>query len=140
MCRDTLLKLEPHSVSPDFDELASFLVQNLRRRALLLFITSLDDPALAEAFSRSIDPVSRRHLVLVTMVKPAAVQPVFSGGQIPDVGELYTALGGHLVWQGLRELEINLRRRGVGFGLVAHDQLCPEMVTQYLKVKKRQIL
>jgi uncharacterized protein (DUF58 family) len=140
MCRDTLLHLEPHGINPDFDELASFLVQNLRRRALLVIITSLDDPALAEAFSRSIDPVSRRHLVLVTMVKPNAVQPVFSGGKIADVAELYSALGGHLVWQGLRELEINLGRRGVGFSLVAHDQLCPEMISQYLKVKKRQIL
>lgn len=139
-CRDTLLHLQSQGVSPDFEELASFLVQNLRRRALLVFITGLDDPALAESFMRSIGPVSRRHLVLVTMVKPSAVKPVFSGEEVTEAEDLYRSLGGHLVWQGLRELEVTLRRRGVGFSLVTHEQLCPEVISQYLRVKQRQIL
>ena len=41
----------------------------LRRRALLVFLTPLDDPALAESFVRNVDLI-RQHLVLVNMLQP----------------------------------------------------------------------
>jgi uncharacterized protein (DUF58 family) len=140
MCRDTLMHLQSRVVSPDFEELAAFLVQNLRRRALLLFLTHLDDPSLADAFVRGMGPVSRQHLVLVSMISPSAAKPIFSDGQLTEAEDLYRCLGGHIVRQNLRELEIVLRRRGIELSLVAHEQLCPEVVSQYLKVKQRQIL
>src|SRR6185312_13308872 len=46
-CRDALYTLEPKIVTPDFDELCTFLRLRLRRRALLVFLTALDDPAVA---------------------------------------------------------------------------------------------
>ena len=48
-CRDAINELRPRPVSPDFDEIATFLRLRLHRRALLLFLTSLDDPMLAES-------------------------------------------------------------------------------------------
>ena len=59
------------AVSPDFDEIATFLRLRLRRRALLLFLTSLDDPVLAENFARATKLLARRHLVLAGMLRPA---------------------------------------------------------------------
>ncbi|MCI0349275.1 MAG: DUF58 domain-containing protein, partial [Acidobacteriales bacterium] len=50
-CRDALFGLQPRLVTPDYGELFSFIRLRLRRRALLLFLTDLDDPVLAESFS-----------------------------------------------------------------------------------------
>ena len=63
--------------SPDFDEIATFLRLRLRRRALLLFLTSLDDPVLAENFARATELLARRHLVMAGMLRPPSAQPLF---------------------------------------------------------------
>jgi uncharacterized protein (DUF58 family) len=139
-CRDTLYLLEPRTVSPDFEEVSIFLRQRLRRRALLVFLTALDDPALAENFVRSVDLVRRQHVVQVNMIQPAGIQPLFTDTTIETVDDLYRHLGGHLLWHKLRELQKVLERRGVRLGLLPEDRLGAEVVAQYLNIKRRQIL
>jgi hypothetical protein len=53
---------------------------------------------------------------------------------------MYQALGGHLQWHSLRELETTLKRRGVGLALLNDERLSADLVTQYLNVKRRQTL
>lgn len=139
-CLEALFSLRPKRVTPDFDELAGFFLQTLRRRAMILFLTSLDDPALAESFTRSMAPVGRRHVVVVSMVRPELAGPIFSNPVLSEPDDIYRCLGGHLLWQNLRELEVVLGRSGIGFSLLDHEKLCVEMVSQYLSVKRRQIL
>lgn len=139
-CRDALYTLQPQIVSPDFDELCTFIRLRLRRRALLVFLTSLDDPLLAESFVKNMDLVRRQHLVLVNMLQPPGVAEVFSSPKLASVDELYQQLGGHLLWHNLRELEKVLQRRGVRFSLLHDEKLSVELVSQYLGVKRRQLL
>ena len=139
-CRDTLYTLEPQTVAPDFDEVAAFIRLRLRRRALLVFLTALDDPVLAESFVRHVDLVCRQHLVLVNMLKPAGAAPLFSSPNTDTMDELYQRLGGHIQWQNLRELEKVLQRRGVRFSLLENEKLSAQLVSQYLAVKQRQLL
>jgi uncharacterized protein (DUF58 family) len=139
-CRDAIYTLEPRQVTPDFDELASFIRLKLRRRALLVFLTALDDPVLSESFVRSMDLLSRQHLVLVNMMKPPGADPLFSVGEVEQADDLYQRLGGHLQWHNLRELEKTLQRRGAQFALLENEKLCPQLVSQYLSVKQRQLL
>jgi uncharacterized protein (DUF58 family) len=139
-CRDALYTLQPQTVSPDFDELCTFIRLQLRRRALLVFLTSLDDPMLAESFVKNLDLICRRHLVLVNMLQPPDVAEVFSNPNLATEDELYQHLGGHLRWHKLRELEKVLQRRGVRFSLLQDERLSVEMVSQYLGVKRRQLL
>ena len=139
-CRDALYTLEPKTVTPDFDELATFLRLRLRRRALLVFLTALDDPALAESFVRNMEVLRRQHLVLVNMVQPPGVASLFSSGKTATIDDMYGELGGHLQWQKLRELQKILRRVGVQFSLLSNERLCAELVSQYLSVKQRQLL
>src|SRR5205085_3123592 len=54
VCRDTLFTLEPRTVTPDYEELFTFIRLRLRRRALLVFLTALDDPVLSESFVRNV--------------------------------------------------------------------------------------
>ena len=140
VCRDALHTLQAGSVTPDFAELFTFIATKIRRRALLIILTNLDDPVLAESFSANIDVISRRHLVLVNMLKPAGAQPLFSDPSANTVDDIYRKLGNHLLWRQLRETEKCLRRRGVGFYLLENENLCTDIVSQYLTVKRRQIL
>jgi uncharacterized protein (DUF58 family) len=139
-CRDALYTLQPKVVTPDYDELATFIRLRLRRRALLVFLTSLDDPVLVESFTRNIDLLRRQHLVVVNMLQPPGVRPVFSDSNVASLDELYQHLGGHLRWQHLRELEKVLQRRGVRFSLLQNERLSADLVSQYLALKQRQAL
>lgn len=139
-CRDALYTLQPQIVTPDYDEVATFIRLRLRRRALLVFLTSLDDPVLAESFVRNMELLRRQHVVLVNMLQPPGVTPVFSNPNLGTVDELYQHLGGHLLWQHLRELEKVLQRRGVRFSLLKNERLSADLVSQYLGLKQRQAL
>lgn len=139
-CRDALYTLQPKIATPDFDELCTFIRLRLRRRALLVFLTALDDPAIAENFVRNLELIHRQHLVLVNMVRPPGVQPLFAGPAVTAVDDLYRHLGGHLQWEKLRELQKVLQRRGVRFSLLDNESLSTELVSQYMSVKQRQLL
>lgn len=139
-CRDTLYTLQPQLVTPDFEELSTFIRLRLRRRALLIFLTALDDPLLAQSFVRNMDLISRQHLILVNMIQPPGVFPLFSRSDVTSSADLYRHLGGHLLWQNLRELEKVLKRRGISFSLMENEKLSSQLVSQYLSVKQRQLL
>jgi len=139
-CRDALYTLQPKIVTPDFDEVCTFIRMRLRRRALLVFLTSLDDPALAESFVRNVDLIRRQHLVLVNMLQPPGAVPMFTNPDVAALDDLYLELGGHLLWQKLRELQKILQRRGVKFSLLQNERLSAELVSQYLAVKQRQLI
>jgi uncharacterized protein (DUF58 family) len=139
-CREALCTLKPRLVNPDFEEMCTFLRLRLRRRALVVFLTNLDDPVLAESLTRNLDLLSNRHLVLVDMITGAHVQPIFSRGAVSSLDELYGHLGGHLQWQNLRETQRALHRRGVDMHLTGHENLCGDLVNQYVSVKQRQLL
>lgn len=139
-CRDALYTLQPQIVTPDFDELCTFLRLRLRRRALLVFLTALDDPTIAENFVRNMELICRQHLVLVNMVRPPGVKPMFSNKDVAEVDDLYQHLGGHLQWHKLRELQKVLQRRAVRFSLLDNAALSAELVSQYMSVKQRQLL
>ena len=139
-CRDAIYTLEPENVTPDFDEISAFVRTRLRRRALLIFLTSLEDPVLAESFTRNMSLLAGQHLVLVNMLKPDGANPLFSSPDVSTVDDLYRHLGGHLQRHDLRQLEKVLQRRGVHFSLLENERLARELVTQYLGVKRRQLL
>jgi uncharacterized protein (DUF58 family) len=139
-CRDAIYTLDPRIVTPDYDELCSFIRLRLRRRALLIFLTSLDDPVLAESFVRNLDLIRRQHLVMVNMIQPAGVEPVFTNPHVATTDQLYEHLAGHMQWHQLRELEKVLQRRGVSFSLLKNERLATGLVAQYLNVKRRQVL
>jgi uncharacterized protein (DUF58 family) len=139
-CRDVLLDMPAQEVAPDYEELFAFVRVRLRHRALLVVLTSLDDPVLAETFERAVDLVSRQHLVMVQQLRPAGVEPLFTGKD-PETGDdIYERLGGHLRWHDLRQLEVRLQRRGVRLFFPDDELLCAEVVRQYMVVKERQAL
>ena len=139
-CRDRLYTLHPQQVTPDFEELCSFIRLRLRKRALLIFLTALDDPLLAESFAKATQLISRQHLLIVNMLQPPGAAPLFSDENVGSIDDLYRRLGGHLQWNSLRELEKVLKRRGVRFSLLDAEKLAAQVVAQHADVKRRQLL
>ena len=139
-CRDRLYTLHPQIVTPDFDELATFIRLRLRKRALLIFLTALDDPMLAESFVKSMDLICRQHLILVDMLQPAGAVPVFTDTNVDGLDDVYRQLGGHWQWHKLRELEKILQRRGVRFSQLDPAKLPAQLVAQHADVKARQLI
>lgn len=138
--RDMLYTARPQRVSPDFTELFTFAGTRIRKRSLMIILTSLDDPVPAEAFLKNIHILSRRHLVMVNMLRPAWARPLFSSDQVSDVNDLYEHLAGHTLWSQLRELDKALKRRNAGFFQMNRADLCTDLIGQYLSIKQRQIL
>lgn len=139
-CRESLFTLQPRAVTPDFAEIFTFFRTRVRRRALMIVLTHLDDPLLAESFVQQVDLVGRHHVVLVNMLKPAETRPLFSDDSVQTIDEIYEHLAGHHRWQKLRELQGVLRRRGVMFSALENENLSAQLVAQYITIKRRQIL
>ncbi len=139
-CRDAIYQLQPKPVSPDFDEIATFLRLKLRRRALLLFLTSLDDPVLAENFARATKLLARGHLVLAGMLRPASSKKLFEDQNVETAGDVYRNLAGHLSWKRLRELERSLARQGVRLTVIDPADFTSALIGIYDAVKQRQLL
>jgi uncharacterized protein (DUF58 family) len=137
LCRDALFDGRSRPVAPDYAELAAFLRTRLRRRALLLVLTDLEDPAHAEAFQAAARVVAKRHLVLAFGLRAEGVEPLF-GSPAASAAEVYRRLAGHRRWQKLEELRRSLARDGVGFHLAASEGLVGDVVSRYAEAKARQ--
>jgi uncharacterized protein (DUF58 family) len=140
-CRDALYTLQPRKVSPDFEELFTFIRLRLRKRALLVVLTALDDPVLASSFASSCEIVARQHLMLVNLLQPAEVRPLFTQEEdVANPHDVYRNLAGHLRWHKLRELQKVLQRRGVRLSLLDPAQLSAQMIAQHAEVRARQLV
>jgi uncharacterized protein (DUF58 family) len=138
--RDALYALQPRRVNPDFGEICSFLRLRLRRRALVFFLTNLDDEVLAEAFTNDIPLLSRQHLVLVNTMRLPGIEPLFTQPDTQSVEEVYEHLAGHVQWHKLRECQRVLKRYGVTLSMLDSAAAAPQLVSQYMQVKQRQAL
>ena len=140
-CREALYNRMPRNVSPDFEELFAFIGSRIRKRALLVFLTHLDDPLLSENFIRTLETTAGKHVVMVNMMRPPGAYPLFR----EPVGEgmeqkVYEKLVGHMIWSSLGETRRKLRRIGAGFTLLNPNQYCSRLIGQYRDIKQRQIL
>jgi len=139
-CREAVLALEPTEHTPDMAEIVRHLCTHLRQRALLFFLTDLTDPLLAEDFARNVRVLSRRHLVFVCQMRPAEVAPLFDGQDVSSERDIYGRLAGHIRWGELRDLSLRLKPLGVTATLMGPQTLATELVSQYMQVKRRQVL
>ena len=127
-------------MNPDFTEVFTTLRTKLRHRSLIIFLTELDDPVLKENFLEKVHLISRQHLVLVNVVRPDFLKPLFSDSSVKSDLDIYRNLASHLSWQSLRELEKEFQRQGVFFSELTTHHMSSDLVSQYMKIKQRQLL
>ena len=139
-CRELTLSLFPRSVSPDFTEVAATIKNRVKRRSLIVIMTSLDDPVIADDFVAAVGALSRQHLVLAIMIAHEGVQPLFTGDPVNNVDQIYWKLGGHLQWARLQNLQRILARKAVQFDILPNHGAAVKLVSHYMDVKRRQAL
>ncbi len=140
-CRDILYTLQPRIVSPDFSELFVQVGNRLRHRALVIILTDLAEPWLSESFTQAVQQASKRHVVLVHTLGSREFQPLFQrGSSIGHADELYIRMAGHLMWVDLQSTTRQLKQCGIHLTSSLQENLIADVVTEYLNVKRRQIL
>lgn len=139
-CREAIYSLRTRRVNPDFGELFSLFQSRVRRRALLVLLTSLDDALLAESFEREVVVVGRRHLVTAHVMRTSEWRPVFEGSPPANVEEAYSRLARQLAWNRMRRLQIALQNRGVRLSMLDPEHAEEQIAATYLDVKRRQLL
>jgi uncharacterized protein (DUF58 family) len=140
LCREAIYNLQAGRVSPDFRDVFTSLQVNLRRRALLVFFTSLDDTLLAESFEREVPILARRQLVLVNTPEPPGLKPLFTEASSADLDSLYSGLAGQMISNRLRQLSLTLSSCGVRLTVVDPRRIKTQVTSEYLEVKRRQVL
>jgi hypothetical protein len=86
------------------------------------------------------DLLSRRHIIIVAMIRPEGIGPLFSNEGVKTANDIYGNLGGHMLWHNLIELEKELNRKGVRFSLQDHERLCLDLISRYMEIKQRQLI
>lgn len=138
--REKIYNLKPQQTSPDFAELFTFIQLRIRKRALLVFLTALDDPLLAETFARDLPIVTRRHLAAVAVMADPEIVRIFDGEPPSSVAGVCRALAGHVIWSQYEETRKTLERHGVLFAAVKPDRAGEQITRVYERVKRRQLL
>jgi hypothetical protein len=59
---------------------------------------------------------------------------------VTSINDIYSHLGGHLLWVGLRETEKALQKQGIAFYQMALKHLSTQLISRYQHIKRRQIL
>jgi uncharacterized protein (DUF58 family) len=139
-CREAIYNVKPKRVNPDFGELFARLQLRLTRRALIVFLTCLDDALLAEVFERDSAIIARRHLLQVHVMQSTEWKPLFTGNPPTDLETIYADLAGQLQWNRIRRLQIALNKRGVRLSLLDPVRAKQQIAEAYLDVKRRQLL
>lgn len=139
-CREALLSLRPSDATPDMAEIVRHLRAQIRRRALLFFLSDLTDPVLAEDFTRHVRLLSRQHLVLLGQLREPQVAPLFTGAETESDDDVYHRLAGHARWAESRTLAQKLKPLGVTMALLENESMASQLVEHYMQIKRRQAL
>ena len=139
-CREAIYSLQPNNSSPNYNELFAFIRTNIRKRALLAFMIDLDDSALSESFIDDVHLVSKKHICIVNSIKYGDSSPLFEGKSVQSIDDMYGKLSAHIQWAELLTLRNSLYRLGINFTISEFDSFSTELISQYLNIKRRQLL
>jgi uncharacterized protein (DUF58 family) len=132
--------LKTQYVAPAYEEAAAVLRTHAKRRALIVFFTSVSEPQLAESFSTAARLLARQHLVVVACPADRQVRPLFTSESVESFDDLYGELAGHIMWKKLAELRAQLSAFGIRMNVVAPGRLGLTAAADYLDIKERQLL
>lgn len=137
--RDTLLTCAPDNHSPGFRDLCARLRVSVPRRALVILLTCLDDPVVAEELVDAVSLIQRQHLVVVGTVQPPGTHPLFAR-TVGSSHEVYRHLAEHMSWVGTSQLERTLAHGGVRLVRMDQQDICQRLVATYVHIKSRQLV
>jgi uncharacterized protein (DUF58 family) len=139
-CREAALSVNAGYKSPDYGNLFTQIKERLRKRALIFFLTDIEDPVLAESFNSGIKLLKNHHLCSVISVKNKTDIPLFEGEPVSAIPDIYAKFAGHLNWMELETLKRSLARHGVSFTSLPPRDFASGLVSKYLEIKEKQLI
>ncbi len=126
---------------PDFPLLFADLRRRMRHRSLVLFLSDLDDPLLADQFIEQLPHLTRRHVVVVAQMAAPSVRPLFHPDTpAADDAAVYSRLAGHLLWENACTTLARLRSLGAHVVHSPAEDLVADALSSYINIKRRQLL
>jgi len=138
--RNLLHDLSPKLVTPDFENLFIFVKQRIRKRALVLLFTNLEDPGLASAFFNDVAIIKRSHLVTVCTFNGYEHDLLFSGYPVNGVPEIYRKLAAQLANNEQEKFSSMLKKQNVDMLRFRQNRFAAGVIEHYMGIKRRQVL
>jgi uncharacterized protein (DUF58 family) len=135
-CREAALAVRQRRVNADYRELFTFLSTKVRRRSLVVVLTSIEDPALTEELVDGATRVARRHVVVVAAVEPLAVCSLGKARPVRRASEIGERLAGHLAHKRVQTTAHQLSRRGVRFLSLDRGDMLGKLVSSYRRLRE----
>ncbi|MGS2807817.1 DUF58 domain-containing protein [Nocardia sp. MW-W600-9] len=130
----TLAGVTPQLVDTDTTGLVRTVISRVRRRALIVWFTSLDGPTVTEHLLPALPTLTKRHRVLIVSVTDPDIAA--AARDRSTAGAVYTAAAAETVLAERALVQESLRRRGVAVVAAAPDQLPEALADEYLELKQ----
>ncbi|MEV0058309.1 DUF58 domain-containing protein [Nocardia sp. NPDC050718] len=130
----TLAGVTPRLVDTDTTGLVRTVIARVRRRALIVWFTSLDGPTVTEHLLPALPTLTKRHRVLIVSVTDPEIAAAARDRSTADA--VYTAAAAETVLAERALVQESLRRRGVAVVAAAPDQLAEALADEYLELKQ----
>lgn len=125
----------PRAFEPDMRQALRHLASRVRRRSLVVLLTTVFDDVNAEAQNALVSALARRHLVLTVWLQDPELVALAAG-----TGDVHEAAAAAELLSWRRRSLDKLARRGALVIDCAPDELGPELLATYLQVKARRLL
>lgn len=126
-------------IHTDYLALGAHVRRRLRRRALVMIVTTLPEAGEQQALVRAVGMMVPTHLPLVVVLSDPALRAA-AEAQPSDHDELCRTLVARDVWTDRRRMMDELRRRGAWVIDTGPEDAGVESVNAYLEIKRRQLI
>jgi uncharacterized protein (DUF58 family) len=128
-----LTRLEPSLVEADYRSMVVTVLGEVRQRSLVVLMTGLEPSAVREGLLPALEPLLRKHTVLLASVADPALSELRTGRG--DVRKVYAAAAAEQAQAGRAQVGSLLRRRGVEVVDEPPESFAPAVADAYLALK-----
>lgn len=130
---DTMAVLEPSLIELNADALVGHLAQRVRRRALIVLLTSIDAAAISDGLLPRITRLTDKHMVILgSVADPRIAQLSLARG---DADAVFAAASAEHALEARRQTAAQLERHGVHVVDAVPDRFAPALADKYLALK-----
>jgi uncharacterized protein (DUF58 family) len=130
---DQMALLEPSLIELDAEGLTTHLITRVRRRSLVVLLTSIDAAPISEGLLPKIGRLTARHNVIVASVADPRIAQLSTGRGTAEA--VFAAASAELALGTRRQTAAQLERHGVHVVDAVPDRLAPALADTYLALK-----
>ncbi|MDX6221795.1 MAG: hypothetical protein QOD91_849 [Frankiales bacterium] len=125
--------LEPSLIEADYRAMVVAILSEARQRCLVVLMTGLEPAAVREGLLPALEPLLRRHTVLLSAVADPGLSSMRAGRG--EAGRVYAAAAAEQAQAGRDQVSALLRRRGVEVVDEPPATFAPAVADAYLELK-----